>query len=62
MPGVSMPDMTTTAWQTSQTEEAIAQVIREGRGTMPAFGERLAPAAISQLVGHVRRFTPGAER
>ena len=62
MPGVSMPDMTTTAWQTSQTDEAIALVIRQGRGTMPAFGERLAPAAIAQLVGHIRRFTPSAEQ
>jgi mono/diheme cytochrome c family protein len=54
MPGATLPDMTSAAWQSGITDEAILQVVREGRGSMPAFGERLAPNALTQLVGHIR--------
>ncbi len=53
----SLPDFSDLAWQRRTTDARIAEVVRNGspRG-MPAFGERLAPAAIEALVRHVRSF------
>jgi len=52
--GVTMPDMSSAEWQAGITDEAMMQVIREGRGMMPGFAERLAPNAMTQLVVHIR--------
>ena len=52
--GMNMPDMTTAAGQEGVTDEAMVQVIGEGRGMMPAFAERLVPNAVAQLVRHIR--------
>ena len=54
MPGVELPDMTTAAWQDATTDESMIAVITQGRGVMPAFGERIGPEAITQLVAHIR--------
>jgi len=55
-----LADLTDPEWQASVTDEAIARSITLGQGSMPAFGEILAPAGIAALVEHVRRFG-GAE-
>ncbi len=53
-----MPDLTDPAWQRRTTDAQVRERIEQGspRG-MPAFGERLAPAAIEALVGYVRRLS-----
>jgi mono/diheme cytochrome c family protein len=53
-----MADLTQPGWQDSVTDSEIAQVIRNGRGQMPGFGDKLRPAAVDALVRHVRGFGP----
>lgn len=53
-PIARVPDLTDPQWQASRTDEALATVIMQGRGMMPAFGPQLAPAGIAALVQHVR--------
>lgn len=47
-------DLTDPAWQTATTDEAIARIIREGRGRMPGFA--LPATTIDTLVRLVRLF------
>lgn len=47
-------DLTDPEWQAATTDAAIAQVIREGRGRMPAFN--LPNATVTSLVRLVRLF------
>ncbi|MEM7606922.1 MAG: cytochrome c [Myxococcota bacterium] len=47
------------AWQEAQSDEAIAQVIAQGRGAMPGFGQRLPAEAIAALVMHIRTLGEG---
>lgn len=54
-PGVELPDMTDPGWQDSVSDEQLVEVIRDGRGQMPAFGERVRPQGIEALVHHIRR-------
>ncbi len=49
-----LPDLADSGWQEGITDEAIADVIRNGRPPMPAFGETIVPAGIDALVVHVR--------
>jgi mono/diheme cytochrome c family protein len=49
-------DLTTVEWQSSVTDEAIAQAIRKGRGRMPAFP--LPDSTVTSLVHLVRLFDP----
>lgn len=49
-----LPDLADTQWQAEITDERIADVIRNGRAPMPAFGETIVDAGIDALVVHVR--------
>lgn len=53
-PNARVPDMTTPEWQASRTDEQIAEVIRQGRGMMPGFADRVNPRGIEALVSHIR--------
>jgi cytochrome c6 len=37
-----------------QTDEALAEVITKGRGKMPAFGAKIKPDGVQQLVAYIR--------
>jgi mono/diheme cytochrome c family protein len=56
-----MPDLGDPAWQRARTDDEIARVIMNGKGSMPGFAEELQPRSIESLVDHVRSFA-GAER
>lgn len=47
-------DLTSPEWQAATSDAVIAQVIREGRGRMPAF--KLPDATVASLVRLVRLF------
>lgn len=49
------PDLTAQAWQKETSDEEIASVIVNGRGSMPKF-EGLSPEIVSSLVVHIRGF------
>lgn len=53
-PGAQVADLTRSEWQKSRSDAAIAHVIREGKGMMPAFGDKLVDAGIDALVAYVR--------
>ena len=52
--GADLADFTSAEWQSSVSDEEIAEVITLGRPPMPAFGERLPADGIAALVAHVR--------
>lgn len=52
-PMVQAPDLTRVDWQTSVSDQQIAQMIREGKGRMPGFN--LPPAIVDGLVQRVRQ-------
>jgi mono/diheme cytochrome c family protein len=60
-PGAQVADLTRSEWQSSRTDAQIAQVIRDGKGMMPAFGDKIVAAGIDALVAHVRSFAAPAE-
>ncbi|NOY94530.1 MAG: cytochrome c [Deltaproteobacteria bacterium] len=53
--GVELADFRDPAWQSGNTDEALAMVIRAG-GESHAFGERLGEAGVTALVQHIRAF------
>jgi mono/diheme cytochrome c family protein len=53
-PGAQVPDMTATDWQRGRTDGELASAIRDGRGLMPAFGDRINPTGVLALVAHIR--------
>ncbi len=53
-PGATIPDLTTAALQDSRSDEEWAEVIRDGRGTMPGFGSQINERGIEALVAHTR--------
>lgn len=53
-PGATLPDLAASAWHDARTDDAIAGVIRDGRGMMPEFGSKMHADAIRALVTHVR--------
>jgi mono/diheme cytochrome c family protein len=55
-PGAQLPDFSSAQWQSTRSDEQLAQVIRDGRGTMPGFGKQLNANGIEVLVDQVRRF------
>jgi mono/diheme cytochrome c family protein len=55
-PGARMPDFATAEWQGSRSDAQLGQVIREGRGMMPAFGKQVNEQGIAALVQHIRSF------
>jgi mono/diheme cytochrome c family protein len=62
-PGITAPDMTAASFHDERSDEALAQVIRDGRGAMPGFGSQINDRGIAALVGHVRtlRGAPAGE-
>ena len=48
------PDLSTSEWQKTRTDEQIATRIREGKGKMPGFGKKLSEEEIKALVRQVR--------
>ena len=63
-PGAQVPDFTTAEFQKSRTDQALAQVIADGRGMMPSFSKQITAPGIAALVAHVRTLgspaAPGA--
>lgn len=53
-PGAAVPDLTSAAFQAQRTDAQLHDVIKNGRGMMPAFGDQLSDAGIDALVQHVR--------
>ena len=53
-PGAAIPDMTSADFQQNRSDEQLTEVVENGRGLMPAFGDALTPEGISVLVRHVR--------
>jgi mono/diheme cytochrome c family protein len=53
----AIPDFTDRAWQTGETDADLRDAIANGEGSvMPAFGEKLTPEQIDELVAYVRGF------
>lgn len=52
-------DLTDAAWQSGVSDEHLYNSISNGRGKMPAFGQKLSAAEINGLVAYVRHFKPG---
>jgi len=50
------------AFQASRTDEQLKQVIRTGKGAMPAFGNLFSDVDLQALVRKVRKFDPGAKK
>lgn len=53
-PGIQAPDLTQPSLHESRTDAALASAIREGKGAMPGFGQRLNAEGIQALVQHIR--------
>ena len=55
----AIPDFTNRDWQRNRSNAQLAASVQEGKGgLMPAFGERLKPNEIRDLVTYVRAFGP----
>lgn len=54
--GPKSRDLTSASWQSSVTDEELRQLIRDGRGPMPAFGKIFSVDKIDAIVKHVRTF------
>lgn len=55
--GLNVPDLSIPVWQSRATDAQIAQVIAEGRGTMPGFS--LDAQVVAGLVKLIRRMAVG---
>lgn len=51
------PDFSEAGFQESREEEDLKQVIREGKGMMPAFARQLSAEEITALVEYIRTFS-----
>ena len=47
-------NLTDATWQEDVSDERLLNSIRNGRGKMPAFGEKLSEAEIGKLVTYIR--------
>lgn len=52
------PDFTDAKWQAANSDKALGDGIRNGKGTMPGYKSTLSAAQITALVKHVRAFAP----
>ena len=50
------------AFQRSRMDDELKQVIREGKGAMPPFGNLFSDAVLAALVHKVRSFNPDPKR
>jgi cytochrome c6 len=51
-----VPNFTDAAWQRRNPEEKLMATIGKGKGTMPAFKDKLSEAQIKSMVSHIRTF------
>lgn len=49
-------------FQASRTDEQLKQVIRQGKGAMPAFGNLFSDADLQGLVLKIRSYNPDPKR
>ena len=49
------------AFQASRTDEQLKQVIRKGKGSMPAFGNLFSDSDLQGLVHKIRSFDPSGK-
>jgi mono/diheme cytochrome c family protein len=49
------------AFQAARTDEQLKEVIRKGKGGMPAFGNVFSDAELQGLVHKIRGFNPAAK-
>ncbi len=52
--GKQSRDLTDPKWQASVTDAELRQIVRNGRGEMPAFGTVLTLDRIDKIVKHMR--------
>lgn len=52
---MDMIDMSSPDWQV-KSDDAIFAVIQQGKGMMPAFGEKFPEKTLRRLVAHIRSF------
>ncbi len=52
--GKKSRDLTDPKWQATVTDAELRQIIRNGRGEMPAFGTVLTIDRIDKIVKHIR--------
>lgn len=57
-PGAQVPNFAQAAFQEARTDEALAEVIVNGRGMMPKFGDKLSEDGVSALVTLIRAMGP----
>ncbi len=50
------PDLTDTNWQRGRSDEKLVEQVRNGRGIMPGFKDRLNNDEIKSLIAYVRKF------
>ena len=50
------------AFQTSRSDEQLKNVIRNGKGGMPAFGNLFSDAELQALVHQIRSFDPSSKK
>src|SRR6185369_3580802 len=50
------PDLSAAEWQKSHSDAQIAERIRQGKGKMPPFGNKLSDEDVAALVKQVRNF------
>jgi len=51
-----VPNMTDRKWQEGISEKRMMMSVRNGRGSMPSFDEKLSQNEIVLLINHVRNF------
>jgi len=59
-PMVKAKDLTSGEWQASVTDEQLSEVIRKGKGKMPAFN--FPDSMIAGLVAHIRTLPLGSKK
>lgn len=59
-PGAKVPDMTDPAFGSSHTDEQLVASIRDGKGMMPAFGQKLGETGVAVMASHVRQLSAAA--
>jgi len=58
-PIMPVPDFSDITWQKEKGDEELIQVMRNGKGLMPAWKEKLTTEQIKALIGLVRKFAEG---
>ena len=56
MKSKGQPDLSSAEWQKSHSDAQIAERIKQGKGKMPPFGNKLSDEDVAALVKQVRNF------